>query len=244
MGELLFGKDVRIVTQFPVALESRDTEHPEWSGSTHDFTDGTEFALELMQAFPGKRTLLDLGTATGSVPLTMRKAGMLAVGLEGSDIPQETKIGAWKEMPDIVRTCDISKPFEIVSQENGDPITFDFITAWGVMEHILLKDFCQTLINIQEHMNDESIAILNIDIGYNPADGLHLLWRNWQGGDELQEKLTILRFMLSEFFHIDAEDHAMRDWNYCRPTKAEREANERLGVHKHSGRSFWWLKKK
>ena len=45
--------------------------------------------------------LIDLGTACGKVPLSMRDAGMLSVGLEGSDKGRKADIGCWKLNPDI-----------------------------------------------------------------------------------------------------------------------------------------------
>ena len=241
--DFLFDKDIFLITAYPIACNSLDYANPNDSGSTHDFTDGTDFALDLIKYFPNKKALLDLGTATGIVPLTMRETGLLAVGLEGSDEPLKRELGAWKVMPDIVRTCDISKPFRIVDRE-GNRIIFDFIVSWGTLEHIDFRNFTQTLENVYNATDKNSIICLNIDLGYNPSDGFHLLWKDWQGEDEVIEKLKILKFMLTTFFIIDEELQKLTDWHYCRPTKEEIKANLKLSVNKFSGRSFWWLRKK
>jgi len=239
-----FNKDIFLVTQNPLAIDSKDSQYPIDSGCTHDFTNGTDFALDLMKFFPGKKTLLDLGTATGTVPLSMRKVGLIAVGLEGSDAPRQQKLGAWTEYWNITATCNIGKPFKIIDIE-GNPIIFDFVTAWGVIEHIPLKDIPIVMNNILNHTNKDSIIILNIDLGYNPIDGYHMLWKNHRViKDECQERINIIRRLLSDFFIIDERLKKLTKWRYCRPTKVEMETNLKAKVNIYSGRSYWWLKKK
>lgn len=255
--EYLFDRDIFLKTEHSVATGSLDAE--DWrSGSVNDYTDGTAFALELQSVFPGKRSLIDLGTGTGQVPLTMRRAGMLAVGLEGSDMPRSgiiggptegvvggktraagmAQLGAWGEMPECVRTCDVGKAFSIVDTD-GNPVTFDLITTWGVLEHLPESDIRECLVNVDRLMGADSIGIHAIDFGYNIEDKFHMLWADFQG-----DMRTYLRSLLSEFFVVDEELSASRDWQYCRPAPHEIEQALLEGSHKHSGRCFFWLRKK
>ena len=165
MKQFLFDKDIFLKTDYSIALDSPDHINPH-GGTRSDFTDGTDFAEYLLDLYPKKKTLIDLGTATGKVPLTMRETGMLSVGLEGSDTSQKKQLSAWREMPDIVRTCDISRPFQIID-ENNNPVKFDFVTSWGVFEHIHSDRLGILWNNIVNLMHKKSIGIFNIDLGCN-----------------------------------------------------------------------------
>lgn len=262
--EYLFDRDIFLVTQNDVAETSVDRlDSNEASGTTVDFTDGEPFAKEVMEVFPDKRSLIDLGTATGWVPFTARRAGMLAVGLEGSEKPKQKNVGAWAEMPEIVRTCDIGKPFRITNK-SGNDVKFDLVTSWGVLEHIPVEDFDRCLENVYGLMHADSLGILNIDLGYNPADNFHMLWAETNDCDgKGQEDFLFSR--LSRRFDVlyatsanltgsvvlptsrdlvGDETRLVRDWNYCRPTESEKVGNRKLGAHIHCGRSFWWIKRR
>ena len=266
--EYLFGKDIFLSSDQGVAAFSTDyLDDTDASGSVNDFTNGEPFARDLLSVFPSRRSLIDFGTATGHVPLTMRRAGMLAIGLEGSDKPKQRDLGAWGEMPDIVHVCDIGKPF-LIQDVEGKGVMFDFVTSWGVFEHVPLPDFDECLKNVLRLMHDNSFGVLNIDLGYNPADDFHMLWRHFEpncGPEEVPAKHAFLRDRLSSFFDViyatgasekelivipptrdlvGEEKAVIRHWNYCRPTAPERACNERLAIHPHSGRSYWWVKKR
>ena len=221
--KFLFDEDIFLLTGHPIAKESRDAMNPEDSGAVHNSTDGADFSVDLLGAFPGKKTCLDLGTATGWMPLTMRRTGMLAVGLEGSDEPKKRGLGAWKEFPAIVRTCDIGKPF-FVSDATGKEVIFDFIISWGTVEHIPFKNIAVLMENIRRHTDTDSIIMLNIDLTYVAADGYHQLWEHYPGSKEA------IKWMLSDFFIID-EDLGSRSWRYSK-------------MPDNKIRTYWWLRKK
>ena len=143
----LWNKDIFLKTEYPVALDSPNHLNP-YGGSQQDFTDGTKFAEDLIKNFPEKKTLLDLGTATGTVPCSMRKV--------------------WKELPEILilETCDISRPFKIVDSLN-EIVKFDFITAWSVIEHIDPKRLQILFENINFHLKETGYGIFKIDFGVN-----------------------------------------------------------------------------
>ena len=221
--KLLFDEDIFLLTGHPIAKDSRDAMNPEDSGATHNSTDGADFAVDLMGAFPGKKTCLDLGTATGWMPLTMRRAGMLAVGLEGSDEPKKRGLGAWKEAPNIVRTCDIGKHF-FITDGKCKPVIFDFVISWGTVEHIPFKDIATLMNNILRHTDENSIIFLNIDLTYVAVDGYHQLWENYPGSKE------VIRWFLSDFFVID-EELGNKNWRYSK-------------IPDNDIRTYWWLRKK
>jgi cyclopropane fatty-acyl-phospholipid synthase-like methyltransferase len=245
--DFLFDKDIFLLTNNPVALGSRDHTggfaHVESGGSGIDnFTDLTEFAEDLKAYFPGKKTLLDFGTATGTVPLTGRKAGLLSVGIEGSSGFPAKNQGAWKEMPDIVRTCDAGKPWRIVDKA-GRNVIFDFIISWGTVEHIPVQDFQTCMENILAHIDENSIIMLNIDLGYNETDGFHMLWETFDWKGQRAPAMIFLEEALSKYFIIDKELEKI-NWRYSRPTKAEVDAVRDQGWTAKEGRSYWWLRKR
>jgi len=179
-NDFVFGQDVFLQTEYPIALDSND----DWSPEEHkdkfggfplslvaDFWDGTEMANGLLKMFPDKKTLLDLGTATGSVPLTMRNTEIKALGLEGLDcknldIPNKflakPDLYAWKIAPEIVDTCDITYPFQLLDS-NGDQIKFDYIISTDCFEHLREERLPALLDNIYNHLKDDGYGIFDIN---------------------------------------------------------------------------------
>lgn len=238
-----FNKDIILQTEHPVALSSTDRLdhiHQEFnrSGSVHDFTDGSVFANELRGRFPGKNTLLDLGTATGTVPQTMCMSGMEAIGLEGSEAAKDRRLGAWGVCPQILSTCDIGEPFRI-TKPDGASVVFDFVTSWGVMEHLPEAGLRQCLKNIDAHLAIDGIGILNIDLAYNPDDDFHMLWTNFEGDDAA--KIAYLRSIIEEYFDID-QSLENQKWTYCRPTQGEREGLRQKQLPEDFDRTYWWIR--
>ena len=232
--KIKFDHDIFLRTDYPVALDSPDHINP-WGGTQEDYTDGSEFARLLLKLYPEKKTLIDLGTATGWAPLTMREVGMLAVGLEGSDVSRKKGYGAWKTMPGIVRTCDISRPFYIVDRDN-DPITFDYVISFAVIEHVHPERMETVWENIERLMNDQSLGIFAIDLGTNI---FHL-----SGGVSPSE----WRCQIANHFEIlddmiFDENGCYKDYPYCRPSQGERERAARDGYRWDGGRTFWWVRK-
>jgi len=179
-SEFIFGKDVFLKTNHPYAIDSKD----DWSPPEHadqyfnkplslvaDFWDGQYMARALLEKFPEKRTLLDLGTATGSVPFTMRNVGMLALGLEGlpvndydiEDYMMKTpEWFAWKRAPEIVANCDITKPFRIENNQ-GDLIEFDYVVSTDCFEHLITERIPILVENIYNHLSNNGYGIFEIN---------------------------------------------------------------------------------
>jgi cyclopropane fatty-acyl-phospholipid synthase-like methyltransferase len=180
--EFIFGKDVFLKTEYSLALDSKDHWSP--AGQEHqyggfplsivaDFWDGNDMAKCLLEKFPDKKTLLDLGTASGSCPLSMRKSGIKALGLEGQDVKhldiddkylKNADLFAWKLSPEIVETCDITYPFQILNQ-NNEIIKFDYIISTDCFEHLRTERLPALLENIYNHLSDDGYGIFDINTG-------------------------------------------------------------------------------
>ena len=247
MTSYLFDQDIFLRTAHPVALTSTDRLNPDGSGSVNDYTDGSGLARQVKDLL-GVSTVIDLGTATGTVPLTMREQGLLAVGLEGSEAAQTRGIGAWTVMPDIVRTCDLGKPFEIVRQD-GSPVTFDLVTSGDVLEHIPESDLDCFLDNTLRLMSPSSWQILEFSVAYNPADKYHQLWDSWEDGTRpgdvtWEARLAWVREKVERRFVID-EGMNSHDWDYTRPSAEERRQHmEATGTRIAWNRPVWWLRRR
>lgn len=228
-NKFIFGKDIFLKTKYPIAFDSPDHLDPE-GGAQSDFTDGSMFADELKENFLLKIKLLDLGTAVGTVPLSMRKKGFYAIGLEGSDASKNRKMEGWRTHPGILSTCDISRPFRI-ENNNSKIVHFDFITAWSVIEHIYPDRLDVLFNNIKNHLEADGYGIFKIDLGNNKwHQSINLDWVS----------------ILNSYFVIDYDIEKLRDWNYCRPTKEElirARINDPM-ITKYSGCLFFWVKQK
>ncbi len=182
-NEFVFGKDVFMKTEFPIALDSNDNWSPPEAANQYfnkpmsilsDFWSGEEMANALLDKFPGKDTLLDLGTATGSVPLTMRmKTSMKALGIEGLPVPElgieeymlkDASLYCWNKAPELLATCDITKPFRIEDNE-GKLIQFDYIISTDCFEHLVTERIPELVENIYNHLKDDGYGIFEINTG-------------------------------------------------------------------------------
>ena len=124
---------MRIETDHPIALDSNDHLHP--SGCINDSHDATEFCKFIMEHWPEKKTLLDLGTANGTVVSSAINLGFDAFGIEGSDAPRNAQVGQWLKpwsAYDNIRlfNADLRFQFQLYGSD-GQPAKFDIITAWA-----------------------------------------------------------------------------------------------------------------
>jgi len=129
---------IRVITNHPVAEDSRDHTHP-W-GTMRDNSTSVDLLYEMRRRF-GWYSLLDLGCAGGQFVIDSMRLANLAVGLEGSDYSARTGRANWPEYHNKnLFTCDISRPFTVVQDgppwlaARAEPLLFDVITAWEVME--------------------------------------------------------------------------------------------------------------
>lgn len=185
----VFGGDVHLRTEHPVAVDSHDDWSPPLADDQPsnyygkplsfmcDHHSGEAFARQLLALRPGRTRLLDLGTATGSVPLTMRGAGMLALGVDGLDVGKRGEIEphmlphdearsrfAWRVAPEIVDCCDITRPFRI-EDAAGQVVKFDWIVSTDCFEHLVAESLPVLLDNVDAHLAEDGFGIFEINSG-------------------------------------------------------------------------------
>ncbi|MFM8271666.1 MAG: class I SAM-dependent methyltransferase [Gemmata sp.] len=161
-------------TRHPLAADSVDTTHPR--GAKQDNSICLRFNQRLYQLFghrPGLK-VLDLGCAGGGLVRTLIDEGHFAVGLEGSDHPRLNQFGEWGTVPHHLFTCDITKPYTLVSRASQQPIQFDAVTAWEVMEHIPEDRIAPLMANADAHLAPGGWVLFSIAtfLDYCPSTGV------------------------------------------------------------------------
>ncbi len=257
--DFVFNRDVFLKTDHPIAVDSEDHWSPEDQSELYhnkplsfmcDFYSGAQFAETLLKEFPGKRTLLDLGTATGSVPLTMRGAGILALGVDGLDAGKKgtiearmlplghpsnatgkpcSELFAWNVAPEIVDCCDITKPFCLGDAE-GKQIKLDFIYSSDCFEHLITERVPALVDNVYENLADDGFGIFEVNIGAYAH--LH----------QTIKPLEWWKAAFSTKFIID-EERSTRDYPY---TRSYRKDGELRYFHSNSvdeGKVLFWVRK-
>jgi SAM-dependent methyltransferase len=153
-----------ITTQGPVALleaerrlaiDSDDHRFPR--GTRNDNTRYPRFRWKCEQVCGRKLSLLDVGCAGGGIVLEFLLAGHFALGLEGSDYSMRTQRACWRLIPNHLMTCDVTRPFCL-----HQPILFDVISAWEVLEHIREADLPQFFKNIRSHLAPGGFFVASI----------------------------------------------------------------------------------
>ena len=139
----------RLETRHPVAVYSDDHKFPR--GTANDNTRSLRFVRKVEEALGPNLKVMDLGCSGGGLVLNFIQRGHFAVGLEGSDYSLKNQRAEWALLRKNLMTCDITKPFALLD-EHGQPMQFDLITAWEVLEHIKVADLAVLLANIAKHL--------------------------------------------------------------------------------------------
>jgi SAM-dependent methyltransferase len=147
---------VRIVTDHPIAGWSPDHIHPK--GTATDSTVNPGFNRKLFGLIPAAR-LLDLGCAGGGLVASVLADGGFAVGVDGSDYSKLAGRAEWRVIPANLFTADITRPFTI---EDGDPLVFDVVTAWEVLEHIPEPLIGAVMANVTRHLTEGGLFICSV----------------------------------------------------------------------------------
>lgn len=179
---------IKVDTKFPVAYTSLDHIHPE--GIYWDNNLNLNF-IEQLESFWGDRKIrfMDVGCAGGEMVCEMHRRGHTSVGLEGSDqclnVRNEMveEVGReplgknnWQEYGNkILFTCDVTKPFTVFNDD--EPMKFDVVTCFDVIEHFDPEDQSQFIQNIRKHLKDDGIFLLAIamfpagrSVGHDPIE--------------------------------------------------------------------------
>jgi len=157
-----WGQEVKLISEHPIADTSNDYIAPH--GTIRDNTRFPRFIRKCETIFHDKEKLnfLDLGCSGGGIVLDALLRGHYALGLEGCDISLIQQRAEWRLIPEHLKTCDISKPFGIVDSKLGNPVEFDVISAWEVLEHIPEKSLPALLSNINSHLTENGIFVASV----------------------------------------------------------------------------------
>src|SRR5580698_6276479 len=138
-----------------VAFDSPDHLMP-WGTRLNNSTN-LRFLTKICNLFPLEVVpkILDMGCAGGLFVKDCLDAGCLAMGVEGSDYSRRFRRAEWRSIPEFLFTCDITRDFQIESERPGkpaEPVQFDVVTSWEVMEHIAETDLPRLFANVKRHL--------------------------------------------------------------------------------------------
>jgi SAM-dependent methyltransferase len=164
---------IKINTEHPIAYESPDHIMP-W-GTMRDNSTNEEFIKQTEQWFSNKKiNVLDIGCSGGQMIVDYHNRGHLAIGVEGSDYSVKHQRANWPAYHNKnLFTADATKPFsfEFIT---SDPIKFDLITAWELIEHIHPNDLNALFKNIYNNLNANGIFVASISTNTDVIDGVVL----------------------------------------------------------------------
>jgi SAM-dependent methyltransferase len=160
-----------------IAYDSPDHLMP-WGTRLNNYTN-QRFVIKLCNLFPSQTVpkILDLGCAGGGFVKDCLDAGCLGMGLEGSDYSKRFRRAEWRTIPEFLFTCDITHHFEILAETPNQPLQplqFDIITSWEVMEHIAEKDIFQVAANVKKHLAPNGLWIMSVAFGPDVIGGVNL----------------------------------------------------------------------
>lgn len=164
---------ITIAAEAPIALDSNDHIYPD--GIYLDNNVSLNFVNNIEQVFQRKINFLDLGCAGGALVCELLKRGHNAVGVDGSDhclnFRKEAadKLGMakpygydnWQQYGNQrLFTADITKEFQFF--ENSEPMKFDLITAWDVMEHFYPERIDIFMEQVKKHLSPAGYFVASI----------------------------------------------------------------------------------
>lgn len=149
---------MKVLTDHPLAEWSPDHIHPK--GTATDSTTHQGFNDKLFRMIPNVH-LLDLGCAGGGLVRSILDDGGFAIGIDGSDYSAKRYRAEWGTIPGYLFTADITHPFT-VTEDYGEPLAFDVVTAWEVLEHIP-EPLIETIMkNVGAHLTLDGMFICSI----------------------------------------------------------------------------------
>lgn len=159
---------VELKTDHPIASDADDHRFPR--GTAQDNTRLPRFVAACERYFaqrgqpPRALTYLDLGCSGGGLVLDFLLRGHEGFGIEGSNYSQLGLRAEWRILRDNLFTADITKRFTLSRGGAGDPIAFDVVSAWEVMEHIADRDLVQLFDNVQRHLKPGGLFVGSIAV--------------------------------------------------------------------------------
>lgn len=162
-----------------VAYESLDHIHP-W-GTKQDNSKNLKFNNALFELFSlyGLK-VLDIGCSGGGFVKTLLDAGVLAVGIEGSDYSKVRGRAEWATIPNNLFTADATAQYSF--KLNNKDLKFNVITAWEVLEHIETVDLPKFFDNVKNNLEPGGLFIGSVSPNDDFVDGVNL-HRTVEGSD-------------------------------------------------------------
>jgi SAM-dependent methyltransferase len=165
-----------VKTEREVAYESPDHLVP-W-GTRRDNSVNQRFNDKLYKLFPMGRFLkvLDLGCSGGGFVRNCFDDGHLAIGLEGSDFSKRLGRAEWRTIPEYLFTGDVTRDIEIFTESKGqlEPLLFDVVTSWEMMEHIATPDIPRVAANVKKHLAPGGLWIMSVSPREDIVNGVNL----------------------------------------------------------------------
>lgn len=152
---------IRLETSHPIAFMSNDHLVPD--STSEGVTRPTAFVTHCIDVLGSDIRCLDLGVGAAGLVFEYVVNGLVAIGIDGSDYCRKNRIGYWPVLPNNLYTCDITHPF-IFRSPDGDRVTFNLITMWEVLEHILESDLSILLNNVKEHLGGNGYFVGSISL--------------------------------------------------------------------------------
>ena len=190
--------DFKVITEYPIAYESLDHINPH--GTARDNYTSIGLIDELEETFgPSNIKIADIGCSGGQFVIDIYSRGNIAIGLEGSDYSLKRGRANWKEYANkLLFTCDATKPYKIL--KDNEPLLFNVISAWEVVEHIAFQDLPNFFKYINDNLEFGGIFIASISQVHDIVNGINLhqtvydkdTWTNEIWGNVLHDtKLTV-----------------------------------------------------
>jgi SAM-dependent methyltransferase len=209
---------VRVETAHPVAVESPDHLNP-W-GTARDNSRNPRFNAKLYRLFSSldrPPRVMDLGCSGGGFVRDCLNDGCLAVGLEGSDYSLRMRRAEWAQIGGrFLFTADIAKPFQVMARADGaeQPLVFDVITSWDVLEHIAAGDLPAVCDNLRRHLAPGGICVFSISHSSDVIRGVELhqtiqpreWWVELFAANGLRAHDTLERYFNTQFVRGKKQD--------------------------------------
>lgn len=163
---------IKLITKNKIAKTSPDHLNP--AGTLGDNSINKRFNRKIYNLYKNKFNLkvLDLGCSGGGFVRNCIDDGVLAIGLEGSDLSKNLGRAEWKIIPQFLFTGDITKNFQLLL--NNKKMDFDLITSWEVLEHLKEDEIKGLIKNIKKHLGKNGIFIASISNLSSMSNGVEL----------------------------------------------------------------------
>lgn len=194
----------KVITYHPVAVDSYD--HIEPKGTRNDNTKNGAYVRGLIRLLGRDMRYMDLGCAGGGFVRQFLNNEVFAVGIDGSDYGLKNQTGEWGNIPNNLFTADITKPFSVIDDES-QPILFDAISAFDVLEHIQESDLVQVLSNVRNHLKLGGIFIAGI--ATFPDEGYHVTLKPEEWWDQVHRDNGLHRTTPLEHFGRETSINAV-----------------------------------